>query len=160
MKKNILSFIIVFVVILSIVFFNIYSKNQQHEGYSNYNLGSASGNYPISESTVLLEKSYPRIRRIPELSNDTSSKVWWHYPTFEVGSYDQITNNIRYSNNPDIARCSPMDVCGALYKEYQKKSNYSKVLPPVNSSCGVRVNYYTTPFNLLDFKSGNDNILY
>lgn len=159
MKKNILSFVIVFVVVLSIVFFNIYTKKPQHEGYSNYNLGSASGEYPLSESSVLLEGSYPRIKR-NELSNDTSSKVWWHYPTFKVGSYDQITNNIRYSNNPDIARCMPMGFCGALYKESQQKSNYSKVLPPVNALAGVRVNYYTTPFNLLDFKSGNENILY
>jgi len=159
MKKNILSFVIVFVLIIAIVIFNIYTKPTQKEAYTNYNLGSAMGKYPLSESSVLLQDSYPRIKK-NELSNDTSAKVWWHFPTFRVGSYDQITNNIRYSNNPDIATCSPMDICGALYKESQLESNYSKVLPPVNALCGVRINYYTTPYNLLDFKSGNENILY
>jgi len=53
--------------------------------------------YSISESNVLVKDSYPITGR-KCIGNDSAYKIWWHYPIFEVGSYDQITNNIRYNN--------------------------------------------------------------
>jgi hypothetical protein len=95
---------------------------------------------------VLLTDSFPLIW-------DGRSKVnmkdqwqkWWHYPTFKVGSYTQITNNIRYPNNPDIATCTPDEFCGALYHEQQYKTNVYQPIPPVqNEPSKIRVGYYNT----------------
>ena len=66
------------------------------------------------------------------MSNLTSADMWWHYPTFKLGSYDQITNNIRYPNNPDVGRCTPASVCGALYHE-KKTGSTSEASPDTNN---------------------------
>jgi hypothetical protein len=86
--------------------------------------------------------------------------MWWHYPVFEVGSYDQITNNIRYPNNPDEGTCMPASVCGALYHDKKTGSNYIEQLPPVNPTSGTRIGYFTTDENLLPFRTDTPNILY
>ncbi len=70
--------------------------------------------------------------------------MWWHYPIFKVGSFDQITNNLKYPNNPDIGNCMRAEFCGALYKTKHLKSNHIKPLLPVNDSCGTRVGYFST----------------
>lgn len=132
------------------------------EGYENYNLDQAMGNVPDSQTQVLVQDTYPPIGK-NEISNETSADMWWHYPTFTLGSYKQITNNIRYPNNPDIGRCTPGSMCGALYHEKQLSSNYIKPLPPVNPTCGTRVGYFTTDEQLIDslpFRTDMQNILY
>jgi hypothetical protein len=87
--------------------------------------------------------------------------MWWHYPVFKVGSYEQITNNLKYPNNPDVGQCMPADFCGTLYKEFQPKLNEAEILPPVPLSCnGTRVNYYNTAPNMLPYKNDTTNILY
>jgi len=134
-----LSYIFVFLLLITISFSIIaYSKNI--ENYDNFNLGSR-GNYPAAVNEVLLEDSFP-IKNNIEISNVSENKMWWHYPIFKVGSYTQINNNLKYPNNPDTGSCMPSDFCGSIYKEQQIHSNISKVLPPVNSSGGIRVNYY------------------
>lgn len=115
--------------------------------------------YPFSSTDVLLKDSYPLIGK-KCIGNDSAYKIWWHYPTFQEGSYDQITNNIRYNNNPDLGNCMPADFCGTLYKENQTKDNYVYPLPPVKPECGSRVNYYYTPINMLPYKADTANILY
>lgn len=117
------------------------------ENFSNYTLDGASGTYPSSENNGLVQDIYPRIER-KGVSNDGANKIWWHYPIFEVGSYDQITNNIRYPNNPDEGTCMPANLCGTFYKEKQLKSNYVHTLPPVDENGNTRVGYYTTDVNL------------
>jgi hypothetical protein len=129
------------------------------EGYSSYNLAAAPGDFPKSETEVLVHDFYPPIGK-NEVSDDTSSKIWWHRPIFKLGSYDQITNNIRYSNNPDVGTCTPASMCGALYREKQEASNYVKSLPPVNPESGTRVGYFSTDDNLLYFRTDAQNILY
>jgi hypothetical protein len=131
---------IVVLLLTTIVLFIFFNKNV--ENFENYNLGS-HGNYPSSVSEVLLEDSFP-IKNKLGITNVNESKIWWHYPIFKVGSYTQINNNLKYPNNPDTARCMPSNFCGSLYKEQQIKSNISNVLPPVESSGGVRVNYYNS----------------
>ena len=132
------------------------------EGFSNYKLDQAMGNVPDSQIQVLVQDTYPPIGK-NQLSNETSSDMWWHYPTFTLGSYKQITNNIRYPNNPDIGRCMPGSMCGALYHEKFLASNYVTPLPPVNPECGTRVGYFTTDEQLVDslpYRTDMQNILY
>ena len=129
------------------------------EGFSNYYLGSTDGIYPSSETDVLVQNTYP-ITGKNGVSNDGSNKMWWRYPIFEVGSYKQITNNIRYPNNPDTGRCMPANFCGALYKNKFLKSNYIEPLPPVDPTAGTRVGYFTTDVNMLPFRTDEPNVLY
>jgi hypothetical protein len=154
---------LVLILILAVglpLFFKIKETfNRMRDGFSNYNLEEAMGNVPSSETDLLVQDFYPPIGR-NRISNNTSSDTWWHYPTFTLGSYSQITNNIRYSNNPDLGSCMPNSMCGALYHKNQLKSNYIKPLPPMNPNCGTRVGYFDTGVNLLPFRTNMQNILY
>ena len=132
------------------------------EGFSNYKLDQAMGNVPDAQTQVLVQDTYPPIGK-NQISDETSNDMWWHYPTFTLGSYKQITNNIRYSNNPDVGRCTPGSMCGALYHEKFLGSNYVTPLPPVNPECGTRVGYFTTDEQLitsLPYRTDMQNILY
>ena len=139
----------------------VFNFSTVFEGYSNYSLDQATGNVPDSQTKVLVQDSYPPIGK-NQISNDTSNDIWWHYPIFTLGSYKQITNNIRYPNNPDEGTCMPASMCGALYHEKQVASNYVRPLPPVIES-GTRVGYFTTNDQLVDslpYRSDGPNILY
>ena len=132
------------------------------EGFSNYKLDQATGNFPDALTRVLVQDNYPPIGK-NQISDETSNDMWWHYPIFTLGSYKQITNNIRYPNNPDVGRCTPGSMCGALYHEKFLGSNYVSPLPPVNSECGTRVGYFTTDEQLitsLPYRTNMQNILY
>ena len=154
--KNVQLYIIAFIVVLlGVVYFMYFNK----EGFSNYNLGNAMGDFPNAIKDVLVQSIFPRINP-GGLTDNNASDIWWHYPTFQLGSYAQITNNIRYSNNPDVGRCTPASMCGSLYNDRDNKSNYTHILPPVNNSCGTRVNYYTTPNWLFNVLRNEYNVLY
>ena len=157
MCVKILIAFLIFLIVVALPLF--YKQSFSKEGFSNYYLGSTDGIYPSSQTDVLVQDTYP-ITGKNGVSNDGSNEIWWHYPIFEVGSYDQITNNIRYSNNPDTGRCMPANFCGALYKEKQLKSNYIKPLPPVDPTSGTRIGYFTTDINMLPFRTDVPNILY
>jgi hypothetical protein len=132
------------------------------EGFSNYKLDQATGKFPDSQTRVLVQDTYPPIGK-NQISDETSNDMWWHYPIFTLGSYKQITNNIRYPNNPDVGRCTPGSICGALYHKKFLGSNYVTPLPPVNSECGTRVGYFTTDEQLitsLPYRTNMQNILY
>ena len=133
MNKIILTAILLFM--MSVL---IYSASNK-ENYEN--LGGAS--YPVSQNNVLLEDVYP-VKSKSGVSNKSGHDIWWHYPIFEVGSYEQITNNLKYPNNPDDGRCMPAEFCGALYNNHQDNSNISTMLPLVEDNSGLRINYYTT----------------
>ena len=136
---------------MSVLFYSASNK----ENYTN--LGG--GVYPASVTNVLLEDVYP-VKSKSGVSANSGHNIWWHYPIFEVGSYEQITNNIRYPNNPDTGRCMPANFCGALYKDKHLKSNYIEPLPPVNPESGTRVGYFTTDINMLPFRTDEPNVLY
>lgn len=154
-------FFLSLILILSVglpLLFNFSNK----EGYSNYSLDQSTGNVPDSQNTVLVQDTYPPIGG-NQISNNTSNDIWWHFPTFTLGSYKQITNHIRYPNNPDEGTCMPASMCGALYKEKSTGDNYIKQLPPVNPEEGTRVGYFTTPNQLIDslpFRNNTPNVLY
>ena len=150
---------LVLIIVLAIGLPLFFKLNNSIEGYTNYSLAGAMGNFPDAQTEVLVQDTYPSIGK-NEISNDTSSDIWWHYPTFKLGSYDQITNNIRYPNNPDVGRCTPASMCGALYHDNKIGSNYVEQLPPVNPDAGTRIGYFTTDEKLLPFRTDTTNILY
>ena len=112
---------------------------------------------------LLVQDTYPPIGK-NQLSNDTSERMWWHYPTFQLGSYEQITNNIRYPYNPDIGQCMPGAMCGALYHDNKNLGdNHVYPLPPASPEAGTRVGYFSTENQLVDslpFRTNLQNILY
>ena len=142
---------------------NVMNSGKSIENYQNFQNYNANKNYTLDASTIksdiLVADSYPWTGR-NGISNNDANSIWWHYPIFELGSYDQITNNIRYPNNPDEGTCMPASICGSLYKEKQLKTNYITPLPPVNPNCGTRIGYFTTGINLLPFRTDVPNILY
>lgn len=161
--------------ILLPILLKTYNNHKMHampiskiEGFENYTLEQAETNYanpmlPINsefENELLVQDEFHVTGR-KGISNNGSNNIWWHYPTFKVGSYKQITNNILHARNPDEGTCMPASMCGALYKNRVNKSNYIKPLPPVNPTCdGVRVGYFQTDINLLPFRTDETNILY
>jgi hypothetical protein len=125
------------------------------EGYSNFTLDAAMGDL---QPKLLVQDTYPPIGK-NEISNDDANDIWQYYPIFELGSYAQTTNNIRYPDNPDEGTCMPASMCGALY--HDKKFNVEP-LPPVNSDCGTRIGYFGTNERLIDslpYKTTINNIL-
>ena len=132
---------------------------KSYEGYSNYILADAGGKYPNAQTEVLVQDTYPAIGK-NQLSNNGAQNIWRFYPSFPVGSYDQITNHIRYPNNPDEGTCMPASMCGAIYHDKHVGNNYVTQLPPINPDCGTRVGYYSTDVNLLPYRTNMANILY
>jgi hypothetical protein len=151
--------ILLVVILLVAVCLPFFLKINITDGFANNNLERDIENTPGTESDILLKDSYPPTGRT-QISDDTANDTWWYYPTFELGSYAQITNNIRYSDNPDLGSCMPVSMCGVLYHDKQQPSNYIKPLPPLNPECGTRVGYFDTDVNLLPYRSNMQNILY
>jgi hypothetical protein len=159
MNQYIFLFLILVLALSIPIIFNVKNPLQMLEGFSNYNLETSPGIFPIAQTKVLVQDTYPPIGK-NELSNDTAADIWRKYPVFPLGSYDQITNNIRYPSNPDEGTCMPASMCGALYHDKNMGSNYVEPLPPVNPNCGNRIGYFDTYINLLPFRNDMVNILY
>lgn len=137
-------------VVISLVFYFSLSEHfirkveyYQREGYDNYNLANP-GLLPLSETEPLLADTY-EYTGVNHVGESNNSANWWRKPVFEVGSFAQITNNMKYWNNPDNGSCITPDFCQILYKDKHMGSNVSKPMPPVkNGFTKTRVNYYTT----------------
>ena len=125
---------LVLVIMIVIIIMGI-GNSTTREGYEIYK----GSQYPNS-ANMLLEDTYKL--NTTEVNNINVSDEWWRYPTFKVGSFTQITNNIKYPNNPDTSNSTPIDVCG-IYHNYQAKSNISVPLPEADSQ-GTRINYYVS----------------
>lgn len=159
MKDYLFIFLILVLALVPPIFSKMsesFKNKNKNEGFT---LGGASGDYPCAENNVLVQDTYP-ITGINSVSDESGSKMWWRYPIFEVGSFKQMTNNIRYPNNPDDARCTAADFCYALYKDKKIGSNIVTPLPPVDPNSGTRVGYFATDENLLPFRTDAANILY
>ena len=137
-NKYLLLVIIIILGYLSIAYFYKSNKN----GFSNF------GPYPQSDDLPILMGSYPYSGK-KTVSNDNYNDIWWHYPIFRVGSFKQLTNNLRYYRNPDEGTCITAEFCGALYKDKKNKTNIITPMPPVPNGQGPRVNYYRSQTNLL-----------
>jgi hypothetical protein len=147
--KNNKGIVFLFIFLLTIILTTFLFDNSKFEGYSNYNLANP-GKFPNSETEPILKDSYSFTGR-KNVNKNNYNDIWWHYPIFGVGSYAQITNNLKYRRNPDDGTCITADFCGVLYNDNQLKSNLSKPLPPapVVKPDAVRVNYYLTDSNLI-----------
>jgi hypothetical protein len=146
-------YLIVIMSVLVILFnsyYNTLTSETSTEGYSNFTLEQADGKVPEAQTRVLVQETYP-ITGKKGISNNGASDIWWWYPTFTVGSYDQITNNIKYPERPSNGTCMPASMCGALYKETKNYAgkNYIYPLPPV-SKCGTRIGYFSSPVGNLN----------
>jgi hypothetical protein len=129
------------------------------EGFKPRYFAKTEGDYPSSVDKAILN-DYPLIGK-NEVSNDSASTIWWHYPIFSLPSFKQVTNNLRYRYNPDDGTCSRSEFCGALYHSIKNKRNEVYPLPPAQEGPGARVGYYRTEPNQLYYSiPTNENILY
>jgi hypothetical protein len=130
---------------------------KQIEGFSSL---LSPGNFPKSIDKVILN-DYPQIGK-NETSNDNYSDIWFNYPIFSLGSFKQITNNLRFHRNPDNGQCIRADFCGAMYNDNKyTKTNVVLPLPPAQEGGGARVGYFRTEPNKLFYSiPTNENILY
>ena len=136
MKHKFIIGTIMFVILILVL--SLYKKI---EGFSGLYDLSTPGTFPKSVNQAILN-DYPLINK-NETSNNNYNQIWWHYPVFKLGSYKQVTNNLKYYDNPDNGTCVRADFCGALYKNKQDtKSNITLPLPPVQQ--GLRVGYFIT----------------
>jgi hypothetical protein len=131
------------------------------KGYKRYksDVLTVPGDFPRSVDKPILD-DYPLIEN-KGVSANNASDIWKDYPVFGVGSFKQITNNIRYNRNPDDGKCSRAEFCGALYHDAKHLPNVIKPLPPAQEGPGARVGYYRSEPNDLFFSiPTNENILY
>jgi len=130
---------------------------KQIEGFSGL---LSPGNFPKSVDKVILD-DFPQIGK-NVTSDNNYSDIWKDYPVFPVGSFKQITNNLRFHDNPDEGTCVRADFCGAAYyNKKQTKSNVVLPLPPAEEGPGARVGYFRSEPNELYFSiPTNENILY
>ena len=108
---------------------------------------------PSVQGEYLLNEYYPKKDTYGVLDIN-SSDVWTQYPQFQVGSYEQETNNIRYSINPDLGNCMSVDFCNTMYGNMPNNpSNKIKTLPPVeNINLNTSRNgYFVTSGNLNNY---------
>jgi len=125
--------------IIFLILILVFKKNM--EGFSGLYDLSTPGTYPKSVNQAILN-DYPLINK-NETSTNNYNQIWWHYPVFKLGSYKQITNNLKYYDNPDNGTCIRADFCGALYKNKKdSKTNITLPLPPAQQ--GLRVGYFIT----------------
>ena len=128
------------------------------EGFKSYDL-TTPGTYPVSVDKPILN-SFP-LTGNKGVSNKNYQDIWRDYPEFSKSSFEQITNNLRYVDNPDEGTCIRADMCNALYKNRKHKSNKVCPLPPAQQGAGARVGYYRSDPNLLFYSiPTNENILY
>ena len=131
------------------------------KGYKRYKSDDLTvpGEFPRSVDKPILD-DYPLINS-KSISTNNASDIWKDYPSFGVGSFKQLTNNIRFNRNPDDGTCSRAEFCGALYHDIKHPSNIIKPLPPAEEGKGARVGYYRSEPNTLFFSiPTNENILY
>lgn len=130
------------------------------EGFSGINDLTTPGFFPKSVDQAILD-DYPKIGK-NTTSNNNYNQIWWKYPVFSLGSYEQITNNLKYHYNPDDGQCIRADFCGAMYNDKKNtKTNIISTLPPADEGEGARVGYFRTEPNELYFSiPTNENILY
>ncbi len=159
MNKFVFLFLILVFAIGLPFLYNMRTTLQNRDGYSNYTLAGAMGAVPDAQTSVLVQCTYPPIGK-NQISNNSASDIWQDYPVFQLGSYEQETNNIRFPKNPDEGTCMPASMCGALYHDDKPRSNIVMPLPPLNPNNGTRVGYFDTQVNMMPFRTDMQNILY
>lgn len=112
---------------------NLFTLTPGHADGDNYLL---KGVFPISDNPV---------------SSQQYSKEWHLYPVFSIPNFKQMTNNLRYFNNPNISHESPEDFLDTFYGSKSAKSNivsYGDVNPIITSN-KPRVGYWNTNVDVM-----------
>lgn len=137
MKKHLaLFFVLTGLVWLGLILAKKYNEPVPLEAFSNYNQGTGAD--------LLVADTYPPKQPV-ELNNKDASNLWSYYPIFQLGSYEQITNNMKHVRNPDVGRCMPSSMCGAMYHDNEQGTNVVTPLPPVVTPEGqTRVGYFNS----------------
>ena len=138
MNNKLLLFFILIASLAIPIFFNVTEPFSLGENMFKENL--TRENQP---QDLLLQDTFP-ITGSASVSDKQSADVWWKYPIFKVGSYAQVTNNIKYPRNPDTGRCMRIEMCDTLYENRENKSNVIVPYPPVESSLNPRVGYFNS----------------
>lgn len=129
------------VMIIGSIIIYLVNNKYNFEAYQNLN--------SLDEDNYLLKGVYP-ISNNP-ISTQTYSREWKNYPKFNIPSYSQMTNNLRYFKNPNIANSSPEDFLDTFYN---KKSNLSNIvkpgeIKPIVTQGKPRVGYWNTKVDVL-----------
>lgn len=147
-----------FLFLLLVLIFALYLAPFLKEGFKT-NIILNPGLFTESIDKPLLN-DYPLTNR-KGVSNNSSETIWWDYPVFSLGSFKQLTNNLRYWKNPDDGKCTRAEFCGTLYNNKHVISNELYPLPPAQEGEGARIGYYRSEPNYLTFSiPTNENILY
>ena len=150
---------VIFLILIIVISLYLVPLIRNIEGFKSGTFTRVEGDYPLSVNQAILD-DYPLIGK-NEVSNDSASTIWWHYPIFSLPSFKQQTNNLRYRYNPDDGTCTRPEFCGALYHNIKNKSNEITPLPPAEEGSGARVGYFRTEPNQLYYSiPTNENILY
>jgi hypothetical protein len=153
MSKWLTAFINLLILIIVLIIGHYYLDNWNIESFANHNDKSNRKQFSpkkVAEDKLLLQDVYP-LTNEQAITANSITDVWWQRPIFQVGSYAQITNNLRYRKNPDDGECTTIDFCDSLYKDIKNKNNHVYPLPPVKTHLTnkeKRINYYNTPYNL------------
>jgi hypothetical protein len=152
---------IISVAIFTLIICTFMKWSIKKEGFSSmekYNRILMPGDYPLSADEPLLHGVFPTTGA-KGVSNYGSATLWQYKPVVEVGSFDQITNNMKNIANPDDGSCAPGNMCGALYKDRKVPSNITQPLQPTPFGSGARVGFYRNSDYLLQFNN-HGNMLY
>jgi hypothetical protein len=152
---------LLFILVIGLYLAPMQEMLEGFKGYKRYksDVLSVPGEFPRSVDKPILD-DYPLIGS-NQVSTNNASDIWQDYPVFGLGSFKQITNNIRYNRNPDDGKCSRAEFCGALYHDAKHPPNEITVQPAAEEGPGARVGYYRSEPNTLFFSiPTNENILY
>ena len=138
MNNKLLLFFLLIASLAIPIFFNVTEPFSLGENVSQENLSREN-----QSQDLLLQDTFPTTGSA-SVSDKQSADVWWKYPIFKVGSYAQVTNNIKYPRNPDTGRCMRIEMCDTLYENRENKTNVVVPNPPVESSLAPRVGYFNS----------------
>ncbi len=155
LNSSVLLLILLFFAVASCITIN---KNDKLEGFeTGGSFPSVLGKYPASQNGGILDGGIYPATGETVIGKNQEQNLWKYYPIYEVGSYEQQTNNIRYSKNPDIGNCTPTEFCGTFYKNADLLPSNQDIplepTPPMDGPDNARVNYYWTPDNFQYFNT-------
>jgi len=113
-SSNLKCIFLLFLVVAVVSYISIYS---QKEGYENVDHPLLLGDYG-SNGRLLPNDMYPSKNPVKVTDKSVFERgISKYYPAVEVGSYDQVTNNVRYPPLPEYGDCTPTEFCGSFYLE-------------------------------------------
>jgi hypothetical protein len=135
--------IIIISMILLIIVFGCSMINMPIEGFSLLNHSA----FPCNIDNPILYGDFP-VKKNVGITKLENSDIWKDSPIKEVGSYEQITNNVRYWKNPNNGTCTRAELCNSIY------DNKTLDIPPhppiLKFGQDIRVNYYNSQINASD----------